>query len=105
MRHRAHLLAGTTLLLCATGLCAQQLAMGPNPGGRLGQDMPFEGQDVIRQAPAATAERAPQPSEPPAREETPACDARDATRTCKDGSDTPSDSDSSAQRPPAERQP
>lgn len=49
-------------VLCActalTALAAPlQLAMGPNPGGRLGEDMPFKGDDVIRRAPAATKER------------------------------------------------
>ena len=33
-------------------------AMGPNPGGKLGEDMPFESTEAaVRQAPAATAER------------------------------------------------
>jgi hypothetical protein len=42
-----------------------QLAMGPNPGGKLGEDMPFQGDDVVRRAPAASAERErPSPAVP-----------------------------------------
>jgi hypothetical protein len=40
-------------------------AMGPNPGGKLGEDMPFQGDDVVRRAPAATAEREPRTPAPP----------------------------------------
>lgn len=70
---RARRSPSRTLLrgLCCTGLlgalaspawaepapATMRLAMGPNPGGRLGEDMPFEGDDVIRRAPAATKER------------------------------------------------
>lgn len=105
MRRRCQLLTATTLLFCASGLCAQQLAMGPNPGGRLGEDMPFQGQDVIRHAPAATAERAPQSSEPSARQDTQACDERKAAGGCRAGSDARGDGDTSAQRQPVEREP
>jgi hypothetical protein len=105
MRRRSQLLTATTLLLCASGLCAQQLAMGPNPGGRLGEDMPFQGQDVIRHAPAATAERAPQSAEPSARQDTHACDEPKAASGCSGRSDSPGDSDASAQRQPVEREP
>jgi hypothetical protein len=42
-----------------------QMAMGPNPGGKLGEDMPFQGDDVVRRAPAATAEREGRAPAPP----------------------------------------
>ncbi|HZR03144.1 MAG TPA: hypothetical protein VFA81_08250 [Burkholderiales bacterium] len=44
-------------------LATDWIAMGPNPGGRLGEDMPFEGDDIIRRAPAATKEREAPPSQ------------------------------------------
>lgn len=55
-----------------------RLAMGPNPGGRLGEDMPFTGDDVIRRAPAATKER--DSGKLPERESPPAA----ANTACKD---------------------
>ena len=62
------------VLLAAGGAdgAGWHLAMGPNPGGKLGEDMPFQGDDVVRRAPAATAERegrTPAPPCPPARAE------------------------------------
>lgn len=49
--------AFAVLLLAAPCFSAPLFAMGPNPGGKLGEDMPFQGEDVVRRAPAATAER------------------------------------------------
>jgi hypothetical protein len=51
-----------TILLPAMCFSPPLPAMGPNPGGKLGEDMPFEGEDVVRRAPAATAEREGQPA-------------------------------------------
>lgn len=59
-----------------------RLTMGPNPGGRLGEDMPFQGDDVIRRAPAATAERDPA-----------AAQRSDATVRCPDERSSRSDAD------------
>ena len=52
-------IAMTVTFLLPAGLVQ---AMGPNPGGKLGEDMPFQGDDVVRRAPAATAERQPPPA-------------------------------------------
>lgn len=82
LRARCKSVRAAIFALCAgvalSALAApQQLAMGPNPGGRLGEDMPFKGDDVIRRAPAATKERdsgkLPEHAPPPA-----------ATAPCKD---------------------
>src|SRR5688572_20982960 len=53
--------AATTAFLLWTGMwaAAPVPAMGPNPGGKMGEDMPFEGKEVVRPGPAATAERQP----------------------------------------------
>jgi hypothetical protein len=48
--------AAMLCILSCSGATVQ--AMGPNPGGKLGEDMPFESTEAaVRQAPAATAER------------------------------------------------
>ena len=53
-----YIAAALLCILSCSGATVQ--AMGPNPGGKLGEDMPFESTDAaVRQAPAATAERQP----------------------------------------------
>lgn len=83
------------------------VAMGPNPGGRLGEDMPFHGDDVIRRAPAAMKERNPPPSVDhpsaavhrcPLTEDAPAKDAPRKEGQAKDDCKGPEDAHGSSQR-------